>query len=184
VWPRVPADRSDQSAPGILAAGAPRPAIVGTQAGPTPQSALVPATSPAKAGPGANITPEQQQRLAALPEAVREQVYLWLMSGDIILMREAQRRLTPPRPRPEAPKTLPELLARIREDPSYPALAASGLATELQDHKSYSGFKARCEEAWRGELNPAALVSAFEQAVGPSVRNRGAVFMVALRQRE
>jgi hypothetical protein len=144
----------------------------------------VPATSPAKAGPGANITPEQQQRLAALPEAVREQVYLWLMSGDIILMREAQRRLTPPRPHPETPRTLPELLGRIREDPSFPALAADWLAKTFGDPKSYSGFKARCEEVWRGELPVDRLVSAYEQATGPRAKNPGALFMFALRGRE
>jgi hypothetical protein len=43
-----------------------------------------------------------------------------------------------------------EVLDRIREDPSFPALAASELATEFQDHKSYSGFKARCEEVYLG----------------------------------
>jgi hypothetical protein len=144
----------------------------------------VPTTPPAKVGPGATITPEQQQRLAALPEAVREQVYLWLMSGDRILMREALRRLTPPRSRPETPQTLPELLARIREDPSFPALAADWLVKTFGDHKSYSGFKARCEETWRGELPVPRLVSAYEQATGPRAKNRGAIFMYAVRQNE
>ena len=55
----------------------------------------------------------------------------------------------PPRPRPEEPSTLPDLLARIREDPSYPAKAADWLATTLQDRKSYSGYFARCREAWQ-----------------------------------
>ena len=79
---------------------------------------------------------------------------------------------------------MPELLGRIREDPSYPALAASGLAAALQDPKSYSGYLRRCEEAWRGELNPDRLLSAYEQAMGPKARNRGAIFMVAVRQKE
>ncbi len=80
---------------------------------------------------------------------------------------------------------MPELLARIREDPSYPAKAADWLATTLQDRKSYSGFKARCEEAWRGELPVGRLVSAYEQATGPRAKNRGAIFMYAMnRQRE
>jgi hypothetical protein len=144
----------------------------------------VPATSPAKAGPGANLTPEQQQRLAALPEAVREQVYLWLMSGDMILMREAHRRLTPPRPRPETPRTLPELLSHIREDPAFPALAADWLAKTFGDQKSYSGFKARCEEAWRGDLPVSRLVSAYEQAMGPRTKHPAALFMHAVRQNE
>jgi hypothetical protein len=122
--------------------------------------------------------------LSHLPEAVQQQVYLWLMSGDVILMREAQRRLTPPRPRPEVPKTLLELLSRIRESPDYPAAAAAALARALSDHKSYSGFKARCEEAWRGELPVDRLVSAYEQATGPKAKNPGAIFMYAVRQNE
>jgi len=130
------------------------------------------------------LTPEQQARLAAMPAASRDQVLLWLATGDPILVAEARSKLAPPRPHLEAPKTLPELLGRIREDPSYPALAASGLAAALQDQKSYAGYLRRCEEAWRGELNPDRLLSAYEQAMGPKARNRGAIFMVAVRQKE
>jgi hypothetical protein len=130
------------------------------------------------------LTPEQQARLAALPASSRDQVLLWLATGDPILVAEARCKLAPPRRCPAAPRTLPELLGRIREDPSFPSLAAAGLAAALDDHKSYSGFKARCEEAWRGELNPDRLLSAYEQAMGPKTRNRGAIFMVAVRQKE
>jgi hypothetical protein len=127
------------------------------------------------------LTSEEKARLDAMDPGVRDQILTWLMLGDPILMREAHRRLTPPRPRPETPRTLPEVLGRIREDPSFPALAADWLASALGDRKSYSGFKARCEEAWRGELNPDQLVSAYDQAMGPKARNRGAIFMYALR---
>ena len=142
-----------------------------------------PAGSPAPS-PALPLTPEQQARLAAMPAASRDQVLLWLATGDPILVAEARKKLAPLRPCPEAPRTLPELLGRIREDPSYPALAASGLAAALQDQKSYSGYLRRCEEAWRGELNPDRLLSAYEQAMGPKARNRGAIFMVAVRQKE
>ena len=142
-----------------------------------------PAPSPAPS-PALPLTPEQQARLAAMPAASRDQVLLWLATGDPILVAEARKKLAPLRPHLEAPKTLPELLGRIREDPSYPALAASGLAAALQDQKSYSGYLRRCEEAWRGELNPDRLLSAYEQAMGPKARNRGAIFMVAVRQKE
>ena len=110
--------------------------------------------------------------------------FSWLATGDPILVAEARKKLAPLRSCPEAPRTLPELLGRIREDPSYPALAASGLAAALQDQKSYSGYLRRCEEAWRGELNPDRLLSAYEQAMGPKARNRGAIFMVAVQRRE
>ena len=134
--------------------------------------------------PALPLTPEQQARLAAMPAASRDQVLRWLATGDPILVAEARSKLAPLSPRPEAPKTLPELLVRIREDPSYPALAASGLAAAFQDPKSYSGYLRRCEEAWRGELKPDRLLSAYEQAMGPKARNRGAIFMVAVRQKE
>jgi hypothetical protein len=158
-----------------------RPAILVTPAGPTPQSAPVPATSPAKAGLALPLTPEQKARLDALPEATANLVLTWLLTGDRILVAEARKKLAPPPRRPEAPRTLPEVLGRIREDPAFPALAADWLASALQDRKSYSGFKARCEEVWRGELPVERLVAAYEQATGPKARNRGALFMYVLR---
>ena len=118
-----------------------------------------------------------------MPAASRDQVLLWLATGDPILVAEARKKLAPLRPCPEAPRTLPEVLSRIREDPSYPALAASGLAAAFQDPKSYSGYLRRCEEAWRGELNPDRLLSAYEQAMSPKARNRGAIFMYAMNRR-
>ena len=142
-----------------------------------------PAPNPAPS-PALPLTPEQQARLDAMPAASRDQVLLWLATGDPILVAEARKKLAPLRPHLEAPQTLPELLGRIREDPSYPALAASGLAAALQDQKSYAGYLRRCEEVWRGELNPDRLLSAYEQAMGPKARNRGAIFMVAVRQKE
>ena len=164
------------------------------KAGPGPQVACptletppvrplpVPSTNPVPAS--LPLTPEQQVRLASLPAASRDQVLRWLATGDPILVAEARSKLAPLRPQPEAPQTLPELLGRIRQDPSYPALAASGLAAALQDQKSYTGYLRRCEEAWRGELSPDRLLSAYEQAIGPKARNRGAIFMVAVRQKE
>ena len=102
---------------------------------------------------------EQQARLAELPPLARDQVLLWLAMGDPILLVEARKMLAPPRPRPSPPRTLPEALERIREDPSFPPLAADWLATAFDDRKSWNGFKARCEEAWRGELPVSRLVS-------------------------
>jgi hypothetical protein len=64
------------------------------------------------------------------------------------------KKLALPRPWPEAPKTSLEVLSRIREDPSYPARAADWLCTALNDRKSYSGFKSRCEAAGRAEPGP------------------------------
>jgi hypothetical protein len=105
----------------------------------------VPATSPTTAGPALPLTPEQRAQLDALPAATRDLVLTWLLTGDPILVAEAKKKLAPLRPRPEAPRMLPEVLTRIREDPSFPALAADWLASALGDRKSYSGFKAR----WR-----------------------------------
>ena len=93
-------------------------------------------------------------------------------------------RPPPPRPRPETPRTLSEVLGRIREDPSFPAMAADWLSSAFGDRKSYSGFLARCAEAWLGELQVAQLVSVHDQAMGPKAKNRGAVFMYAVRRRE
>jgi hypothetical protein len=179
----VPPPLAVQALPPLAEVGSreARPAIPVTPAGPTPQSAPVPATSPAKAGLALPLTPEQKARLDALPEATANLVLTWLLTGDRILVAEARKKLAPPPRRPEAPRTLPEVLGRIREDPAFPALAADWLASALQDRKSYSGFKARCEEAWRGELEPRRLVAAYEQATGPKARNGGAIFMYTLK---
>jgi hypothetical protein len=161
--------------------------VVAPPSPPPPLASRSVATAPAATrlpSPGMPLTPEQQARLDALPAASRDQVLIWLATGDPILVAEARKRLAPPRPRPEIPKTLPEVLGRIREDPSFPALAADWLASSLDDRKSWAGFKARCEEAWRGELHPDRLLSAYEQAMGSKARNRGAIFMVAVKRRE
>jgi hypothetical protein len=188
---RLARTRSSQSEPPsdhcpsalVAAPDAPR-AIPVAPPGPTPLRSLPPLSSPREAGPTLPLTPEQQTRLDALPAATRDLVLTWLLTGDPILVAEARKKLAPLPRRPEAPRTLPEVLGRIREDPSFPALAADWLSSALQDRKSYSGFKARCEEAWRGELPVERLVAAYEQAMGPKVRNRGALWQHCLRQRE
>jgi hypothetical protein len=116
-----------------------------------------------------------------MPAASRDQILTLLCllakpgGHDPILMREVRSKLAPPAPRPIPPKTLPELLSRIREDPSFPGLAASWLARDL-DTKSYSGFLARCREAWQGALPVSVLQDAYRQAIGPKAHNRGAIF--------
>jgi hypothetical protein len=167
----------------VAAQDAPR-GLANPPAGPAPHRSPLPHSSPAKAGPAPVLTPEQKARLDALPEASANLVLTWLLTGDPILVAEAKKKLAPPPRRPEAPRTLPEVLGRIREDPSFPALAADWLASSLQDRKSYSGFKARCEEAWRGELAVDQLVSAYEQATGPKAKNPGAIFQSVLKRRE
>ena len=73
---------------------------------------------------------------------------------------------------------------QANELPPRWSLAADWLAKEFHDAKSYSGFKARCEEAWWGELSVDRLLSAYEQAMGPRAKNPGAIFMVAVRRNE
>jgi hypothetical protein len=119
-----------------------------------------------------------------MDSGVRDQILTWLMLGDPILMREARAKLAPPRPRPAAPRTLPEAIERIREDPSHPGLVAAWLARDLGDPKSYNGFLARCREAWQGLIPVPVLENAYHQATGPKVRNPGAIFQVACQRRE
>jgi hypothetical protein len=160
--------------------GAARPAFRRAPAGSPTHLRSEPAPGPGKA----LLTPEEKARLDAMDPGVRDQILTWLMLGDPILMREARAKLAPPRPKPEAPRTVSELLSRIRESPDYPAAAAQALCQALGDAKSYAGFKARCDAAFRGELEPRRLVSAYEQALGPKARNRGALFQSVLKQRE
>jgi hypothetical protein len=172
VLPAAPAPLSEPSVP-------PAPAEVVKAVGPPPVPRPEPATP---AAPCVPLTPEQQVRLAELPAAARDQTLIWLATGDPILMAEARKRLVPPRPRADPPRTLPEALGRVREDPSFPALAADWLARAFNDRKSYGGFLARCSEAWRGEIEVEQLLSAFNQAMGPRAKNPGAVFMHAMKR--
>jgi hypothetical protein len=177
----VPHPLPPLSRPAAPGPGAARPAFRRAPAGSPTNLRSEPASGPGKA----LLTPEEKARLEAMDPGVRDQILTWLMLGDPILMREVRAKLVPPRPRPETPRTLPELLSHIRDDPAFPALAADWLAKTFGDQKSYSGFKARCEEAWRGELPVERLVSAYEQATGPKAKNPGAIFMYAMnRQRK
>jgi hypothetical protein len=175
----------EQGPPALVAApDAPRGLANPRPLEPSPATP-VPAPSPTTAGPALPLTAEQRARLDALPAATRDLVLTWLLTGDPILVAEAKKKLVPPPRRPEAPRSVRETLERIREDPSYPALAASGLASLWSDQRSYSGFKARMEDAWRGDIPVTRLLAAFEQATGPKVRNPGALFNHCLiHQRE
>lgn len=88
-----------------------------------------------------------------------------------------------PKPAPKpAPETTPELLARLRESPSYPSMAAEALVQAFDDRKSWRGFHALTQKAWEGEVEPSALVKAWERATDGKARNPAAVFMtVAMR---
>ena len=81
-----------------------------------------PAGSPAPS-PALPLTPEQQARLAAMPVASRDQVLLWLATGDPILVAEARKKLAPLRPHLEAPQTLARV---VGEDPRGPVLPCPG----------------------------------------------------------
>jgi hypothetical protein len=159
--------RSSRAAPGARpAASAPRPSAV-------PVAGLSPVP----------LTSAEQARLAELAPAARDRALTWLATGDRICLGEARRLLAPPRAAPAPPGTTAELLVRVREDPSYVAASAAALAREFGDAGSWSGYYARLSEAWTGRLEPSDLAEAYRQACGPTVRNRGAVFMTALKAR-
>ena len=72
--------------------------------------------------------------------------------------------------------------AAAEENALYPAAAAQLLAEEFRDHRSWSGYRALCDRAWRGELSPELLADAYRQATGPKARNRGAVLFYAVKR--
>ena len=178
---------------------------IGCRPGPSCSTSATPVSNPASLGlgpraarpalktplvgspapsPALPLTPEQQARLAAMPVASRDQVLLWLATGDPILVAEARKKLAPLRPLLRHRGRCPSCWGGSRENPSYPALAAAGLAAALDDPKSYNGFLARCREAWHGLIPVPVLQDAYRQATGPKVRNPGAIFQVACQRRE
>ncbi len=112
-----------------------------------------------------------------MTEAARGETITWLVSGDRIMRAEALKRLAPRRTAPPPPLTTTELLQRIGEDPTFPLKAANALAAEFGDHASFRGFESRLRVH-----DPDALVEAYRQASGPKARNRGAIFMHALKR--
>jgi hypothetical protein len=77
---------------------------------------------------------------------------------------------------------VPELLARIRESPSFVTDAAELLARDLDDRKSWSGLHAVCRRAWEGRLPPEALATAYREATAGRARSPGAVFMTVVKR--
>ena len=108
----------------------------------TPPVRSLPAPSPDPGPASLPLTPEQQARLASLPAASRDQVLRWLATGDPILVAEARSKLAPLRPQPEAPKTLPELLGRIRAGPVLPRPGGIGFGSSPPRSKILFGVLA------------------------------------------
>ena len=78
-----------------------------------------PAGSPAPS-PALPLTPEQQARLAAMPAASRDQVLLWLATGDPILVAEARKKLAPLRPCPRGPADASRVVGEDQRAPVLP----------------------------------------------------------------
>jgi helix-turn-helix protein len=167
----------------LPAASAPiRPSAPAQQ--PVQESAPEPKTEPipqaqaeeSSTTPIVSLTPEQARRFEELSPAMRERVMAHLATGDRILVGEAHKILTPrPEPKPE-PRSTAELLAQIQDRPIHAVWAAEELARAFNDRKSWRGFRAVCERAWRGEFPPDVLVTAWREASGGKARNPGAVF--------
>ena len=149
---------------------------------PPPQPARTPEPAPSPTTPTV-LGAEESARLAALSPASRERVLTWLATGDRVLIAEARKRLAPPRQAPPPPASTAEMLTRIRECPTHVPQAAELLARDLDDRKSWSGYHARCRDAWEGRIEPEALVEAYREAMGPKARVRGAIFMSRLKRR-
>lgn len=120
-------------------------------------------------------------RVGLATEELREIV---ARTNDPILAKELLAR-TSPRPAPAPPPaSTEELIARLQEDPSYIPRLAEILAQDFDDRKSWTGLCKAVESAWRGEIPLERLADAYRQAMGPKSRNRGAVFMTALKRVE
>lgn len=153
-----------------------------------PPSKAAPELPPARESeapqtPMVALTARETARLQEASPSTRERVLTWLATGDPVLVAEARKRLRPPPEARPAPTSTAEMLARIRECPSHVSRAAELLALDLDDRKSWAAYHARCRDVWEGRIEPEALVEAHRQAVGPQARNRGAVFMHALKWR-
>jgi helix-turn-helix protein len=171
---QVPKPQTESaSQPRVNAIQAPAP-----QAEPAPK----PQDKAAPARPAVPLTSQQASRLEELSPAMREQVLSWIATRDPVLTAEAHKVLAPaPKPKP-APQSVPELLARIQDDPTYVAQAAEALARCFNDRKSWRAFHKVCERAWRGELPPDVLVQAWREASREKARKPGAVFNHVLKR--
>lgn len=129
--------------------------------------------------PPARPSSGDRLRVGPTTEELREIV---ARTNDPILAKELFARS---RPRPEPglpPATTEEMIARLHEDPSYVSRLAENLAQDFDDRKSWNGFYRAVERAWQGEIPLDRLADAYKQAMGPKSRNRGAVFMTAMKR--
>jgi hypothetical protein len=144
-----------------------------------------PPTSPATAtatSPSATAGAVPAARAGLRPPALTTEALEALAAGgDPIFLGELARRRAAEEQRAAVaalppPATTAELLARIREKPSYVAQATEALVQDLDDRRSWRGLHAICRRAFEGELEPAALVHALGKAKGPKARKPGAIF--------
>lgn len=137
--------------------------------GPSPSDPPRPPLPTMRKRPPSLSTPE-------LAELVRE-------TGDPILSAELARRTEARQAPSEPPRSIPEMIGRIRSgDPRIPPMLAGAIVSTLRDFGSYSGHLAVIGRVARGELPPEAIEGAFREASNPAAKNPGAVYMHAIRR--
>jgi hypothetical protein len=133
------------------------------------------------------LTDEQRQRFEELPRAKQvEMLAPHALGRDRIIAGEQARILGPQRPRPELPVigSVPEALDAIatHRDPRAAVALAEMLAQEFDDRHSWDFYYLLARHI-AGEPDVVEQVMvAYHQALKDGVRNRGAVFVTALRR--
>jgi hypothetical protein len=101
---------------------------------------------------------------------------------DSIIFRDQVRKLDPyeslPAP-PPRPQTTRALIASLRGAPAdWPNKAAESIVQDLgtKDRKFFPGFLALCTAVWSGAFPADQVVDAWDQAMCPKVKNKGAMF--------
>lgn len=105
-----------------------------------------------------------------------------VLRGELASHRGAERHREASESVPPS-MTTSELLSRLRESAAFVAQAAQALTLELKDERSWRGYHSLCRRAFEGELDPSALVHAYGKALGPQVRNAGAIFTLEASRR-
>jgi hypothetical protein len=104
-------------------------------------------------------------------------------TADPILAAELARRTAPPAPPEPPPQALPtaELFLRLPGRHDLIAAATHRLAAELGDFKmvSWKFFQQAVLAVVTRVVPPEVLLDCQRQAMGPTVKNRGSVFVVA-----
>ena len=130
------------------------------------------------------LSEAEQARLWELPEKTRGRVLQWLALNDSACLKEARKLLAPAQPAEPPVWSLEtsELLRSLPGRPDRLSAAASRLAKDLKDARSYRYYLQVAESVCRRQYPAECLIQAWREGRNPQATKPGAVFSTAWKR--